>query len=99
MLSDPVGTPRAPDVPASHRVCLDLISSQLSYRVIKIFFEHADESLLNDMAQFPIYADFVGLVADRQTEQVRPAAGGVMVCFSPWGAGKRACVERCTQIR
>ncbi|KAG2451760.1 hypothetical protein HYH02_003539 [Chlamydomonas schloesseri] len=42
---------------------------RVSYRVIKIFFEHADESLLNDMAQFPIFADFVGLVADRQTEQ------------------------------
>ncbi|KAG2441795.1 hypothetical protein HXX76_003407 [Chlamydomonas incerta] len=42
---------------------------RVSYRVIKIFFENADESLLNDMAQFPIFADFVGLVADRQTEQ------------------------------
>ncbi|GIL50318.1 hypothetical protein Vafri_6445 [Volvox africanus] len=40
---------------------------KVSYRVVKTFFEESDQRLLNDMAQFPIFAEFVSLVATMDT--------------------------------
>ncbi|GIL93087.1 hypothetical protein Vretifemale_20513, partial [Volvox reticuliferus] len=40
---------------------------KVSYRVVKTFFEESDQRLLNDMAQFPIFAEFVGLLATMNT--------------------------------
>ncbi|PNH09090.1 hypothetical protein TSOC_004306 [Tetrabaena socialis] len=46
---------------------LSLGLDKADYRVVKAFFEEASEELLNGMAAYPIYVEFVGcLAADRQ---------------------------------
>ncbi|GIM13695.1 hypothetical protein Vretimale_16772, partial [Volvox reticuliferus] len=50
---------------------------KVSYRVVKTFFEESDQRLLNDMAQFPIFAEFVGLVANLQTAKAISESDGV----------------------
>ncbi|GIL50319.1 hypothetical protein Vafri_6446 [Volvox africanus] len=50
---------------------------KVSYRVVKTFFEESDQRLLNDMAQFPIFAEFVSLVANLQTAKAIGESDGV----------------------
>lgn len=48
---------------------------RVNYVVIKAFFEHLDQEVLNDMAQFPIYKDFVGLIAKKKASEVGGTGG------------------------
>ncbi|GLC45472.1 hypothetical protein PLESTB_000317700 [Pleodorina starrii] len=50
---------------------------KVSYRIVKTFFEESDQRLLNDMAQFPIFAEFVGLVANLQTAKAIGESDGM----------------------
>ncbi|GLC75104.1 hypothetical protein PLESTF_001594300 [Pleodorina starrii] len=43
--------------------------NQVNYVVIKAFFEKADQQVLNDMAQYPIFKDFVMLIAKKRTAE------------------------------
>lgn len=45
--------------------------------VVKAFFERADQDLLLDMAHFPIFKDFVGLMGKKKTSEV--GRGGALI--------------------
>lgn len=42
---------------------------RVNYVVIKAFFEHTDQDVLNDMAQYPIFKDFVNLIATKKASE------------------------------
>ncbi|KAG2492902.1 hypothetical protein HYH03_008816 [Edaphochlamys debaryana] len=42
---------------------------QVNYVVVKAFFEKADQQVLNDMAQYPIFKDFVCLISNKRTAE------------------------------
>ncbi|KAG2451828.1 hypothetical protein HYH02_003604 [Chlamydomonas schloesseri] len=41
----------------------------VNYVVVKAFFEKADQQVLNDMAQYPIFKDFASLIANKRTAE------------------------------
>jgi hypothetical protein len=42
----------------------------VNYRIVKAFFEELDRCMLRDMAQFPVFADFVRLLANKDVTKV-----------------------------
>ncbi len=62
--------------------------------VVKAFFERADQDLLLDMAHFPIFKDFVGLMGKKKTSEVGRGGGSLKFSAGQAGAGARRPVGR-----